>query len=99
MNLNLLDDVREMAAARTTMYKARMTKAYNARIRSRNFQMGDLVLKKAEPSGPVGKLDHKWEGPYKIMKIVNGGAYKLQQMDGKSVPRMWNIANVKKYYT
>ncbi|KAL0406563.1 UNVERIFIED_CONTAM: hypothetical protein Slati_3970200 [Sesamum latifolium] len=51
-----------MVAARTTMYKARMAKPYNARARPRNFQMGDLVLRKTEASGPMGKLDPKWEG-------------------------------------
>ncbi|KAK4397632.1 hypothetical protein Sango_1238700 [Sesamum angolense] len=79
-NLDFLDEVREMASARTTMYKARMAKAYNARVRPRNFQVGDLVMRKAEASGPVGNLDLKWEGPYKVVEIVNGGggAYKLQ---------------------
>ncbi|KAL0312888.1 UNVERIFIED_CONTAM: hypothetical protein Sradi_5688100 [Sesamum radiatum] len=55
-----------------------MAKAYNARVKSRNFQVGDLVMRKAEASGPVGKLDPKWEGPYKVVEIVNGGAYRLQ---------------------
>ncbi|KAL0319732.1 UNVERIFIED_CONTAM: hypothetical protein Sradi_5234700 [Sesamum radiatum] len=76
-----------------------MAKAYNARVRPRNFQVGDSVLRKVEAFGRIGKLDPKWEGPYKVMKIVNRGAYKLQQMDGKSVPCTWNGANFKKYYT
>ncbi|KAL0411632.1 UNVERIFIED_CONTAM: hypothetical protein Slati_3752900 [Sesamum latifolium] len=97
MNLDFIDEAREMAAARPAMYKARMAKAYNARVRPRNFQVGDLVLRKAY--GPVGKLDPKWEGPYKVVEIINGGAYKLQQMNGKSVPPTWNVANLKKYYT
>ncbi|KAL0439574.1 UNVERIFIED_CONTAM: Gag-Pol polyprotein [Sesamum latifolium] len=77
MNLDFIDEAREMAAARAAMYKARMAKAYNARVKPRNFQVGDLVLRKAEASSPVGKLDPKWEGPYKVVEIVNGRAYKL----------------------
>ncbi|KAL0449022.1 UNVERIFIED_CONTAM: hypothetical protein Slati_1458600 [Sesamum latifolium] len=99
MNLDFVDKAREMATARAAMYKVRMAKTYNARVRPGNFQVGDLVLRKVEASGPIGKLDPKWEGPYKVVEIVIGGAYKLQQMDGKSVPRTWNVANLKKYYT
>ncbi|KAL0352474.1 UNVERIFIED_CONTAM: hypothetical protein Scaly_1636100 [Sesamum calycinum] len=81
------------------MYKARMAKAYNSKVRPRNFQVGDLLLRKAEASGPIRKLDSKWEGSYKVTEIVGTGAYKLQQMDGRNIPRMWNIANLKKYFS
>ncbi|KAK4404373.1 hypothetical protein Sango_0805900 [Sesamum angolense] len=88
MNVDFIDEAREITTTRVAMYKARMAKAYNARVRPRNFQVGDLVLRKAEASGPVGKLDPKWEEPYKVMEIVNEGAYKLQQMDVKSIPHI-----------
>ncbi|KAL0373588.1 UNVERIFIED_CONTAM: hypothetical protein Sradi_3274500 [Sesamum radiatum] len=99
VNLDLIEKARGKAAVQVAMYKARMAKAYNARVRPRNFQVGDLVMRKAEASGPIGKLDPKWEGPYKVMEIVNAGAYRLQHLNGKNVPRTWNIVNFKKYYT
>ncbi|KAL0456345.1 UNVERIFIED_CONTAM: hypothetical protein Slati_0973700 [Sesamum latifolium] len=98
MNLDLVEEAREKAAVQVAMYKARMAKAYNARVRPRDFQVGDLVMRKAEASGPIGKLDSKWEGPYKVVEIVNAGAYKLQRLDGKNVPHTWNIGNLKRYY-
>ncbi|KAL0286417.1 UNVERIFIED_CONTAM: hypothetical protein Scaly_2793500 [Sesamum calycinum] len=57
MNLDFVEEVRERASVRAAMYKARMAKAYNSRVRPRNFQVGDLVMRKAEASGPIGKLD------------------------------------------
>ncbi|KAL0402212.1 UNVERIFIED_CONTAM: hypothetical protein Slati_4251100 [Sesamum latifolium] len=99
MNLDFIEEARERAAVRVAMYKARIAKTYNARVKPRSFQVGDLVMRKAEASGPIGKLDLKWEGPYKVIEIVNAGAYKLQKLDGKNVPRTWNIANLKKYYS
>ncbi|KAK4398067.1 hypothetical protein Sango_1282200 [Sesamum angolense] len=63
------------ALVRASLYKSRMAKAYNSKVRPRNFQVGDLVLRKAEDSGPIGKLDLKWEGPYKVTEIVGTGAY------------------------
>ncbi|KAL0345984.1 UNVERIFIED_CONTAM: hypothetical protein Sradi_4429700 [Sesamum radiatum] len=59
MNLELVEEAREKAAIRVAMYKARMAKVYNARVRPRNFQVGDLMMLKAKASGPIGKLDPK----------------------------------------
>ncbi|KAL0451990.1 UNVERIFIED_CONTAM: hypothetical protein Slati_1177100 [Sesamum latifolium] len=90
---------RERAVVWVAIYKAKMNKAYNTKVRPRNFQVGDLVMQKIEASGPIGKLDPKWEDPYKIIEIVNVGAYKLQQLDGRNIPCTWNAANLKKYYS
>ncbi|KAL0324912.1 UNVERIFIED_CONTAM: hypothetical protein Sradi_5060500 [Sesamum radiatum] len=70
MNLDFVEDVRKKASVRAAMYKARMAKAYNSKVRPRNFQVGDLLLRKAEASGPIRKLDSKWEGSYKVTEIV-----------------------------
>ncbi|GKE11390.1 reverse transcriptase domain-containing protein, partial [Tanacetum coccineum] len=43
-----------------------------------------------------GKLGPKWEGPYKVMESLGDGAYKLRSTDETVLPRMWNIANLKK---
>ncbi|KAI3465839.1 hypothetical protein Pfo_022502 [Paulownia fortunei] len=99
VNLDLIEELREKAASRSEMYKARMARAYNMKVHSRSFQVGDLVLRKAEVSRTIGKLDPKWEGPYKVEEIVNAAAYRLQRMDGRDVPRTWNIINLKKFYT
>ncbi|KAL0300438.1 UNVERIFIED_CONTAM: hypothetical protein Sangu_3121100 [Sesamum angustifolium] len=40
MNVDFIDEAREIAMTRVAMYKARMAKAYNARVRPRNFQVG-----------------------------------------------------------
>ncbi|KAL0362398.1 UNVERIFIED_CONTAM: hypothetical protein Scaly_1195000 [Sesamum calycinum] len=95
MNIDFFEEVRERALVRAAMYKVRMTKAYDSKVRPKNFQVGDLVLRKTEASGPIEKLDSKWEGPYKVTEIIGTGAYKLQQIDGRNIPRTWNIENLK----
>ncbi|KAL0386417.1 UNVERIFIED_CONTAM: hypothetical protein Slati_4546300 [Sesamum latifolium] len=90
VDLDLIQELRNNTNARTTEYKAMMAKVYNSKVRSRGFQVGDLVLRRADATK---KLDAKWEGPYH-----RSGTYKLQRMDGKEVPRTWNIANLKKYF-
>ncbi|XP_016165137.1 uncharacterized protein K02A2.6-like [Arachis ipaensis] len=41
-----------------------------------------------------GKLVTNWEGPYRVKEVVGNGAYKLERLDGKEVPRTWNVANL-----
>nr|GEY48818.1 hypothetical protein [Tanacetum cinerariifolium] len=56
-----------------------------------------LNLDLNEASHPVagGKLGPKWEGPYEVTEVLRDGAYKLRSMDGATLPRTWNIANLK----
>ncbi|KAK4384478.1 hypothetical protein Sango_3056500 [Sesamum angolense] len=44
IKLDLLEEVRRTASSRIEAYKGNMAKAYNSRVRARNFQICDLVL-------------------------------------------------------
>ena len=44
------------------------------------------------------KLAANWEGPYKVIKVLGKGAYKLAIIMGFEVPRSWNTSNIKKCY-
>ncbi|GKD15735.1 hypothetical protein Tco_1200142 [Tanacetum coccineum] len=46
----------------------------------------------------TGKLGPKWEGPHEVTEALGKGAYKLCDMDGRELPRTWNICNLKKCY-
>ena len=46
INLDLVEEAREMVMVRNAEYKRRMAKFYNSRVKHRSFQLGDLVLKK-----------------------------------------------------
>ncbi|KAL0313366.1 UNVERIFIED_CONTAM: hypothetical protein Sradi_5735900 [Sesamum radiatum] len=43
-SLDLLDEVRETASIRTQRYKSTIINAYNKRVKTRHFQVGDLEL-------------------------------------------------------
>ncbi|XP_073125146.1 uncharacterized protein [Henckelia pumila] len=87
MSLDLVDELRDEASTRAKRYRACMTKAYNDRVKPRSFQVGDLVLRKSDILKSVGKLDPKWEDPYKVIEIVNMETYRLQHSDGRILPR------------
>ncbi|KAL0463144.1 UNVERIFIED_CONTAM: hypothetical protein Slati_0202000 [Sesamum latifolium] len=76
-------------------YKNSMINSYNKRVKSRSFQLGDLVLRRADALRPIGKLDPTWEGPCKITSILGKGAYELKDPEGRPLPRPWNVHNLK----
>ena len=82
------------------IYRYKVAKYYNSRVKSKVFELGDLVLRRTEASQPVevGKLSLKWEGPYQIIKVIRLGAHQLQRMDKSIVPQTWNSKNLRKYY-
>ncbi|KAL0289763.1 UNVERIFIED_CONTAM: hypothetical protein Sradi_7066200 [Sesamum radiatum] len=72
-----------------------MINSYNKRVKSRSFQVVDLVLRRADALKPVGKFDPIWEGPYKVTGIIGKGAYELEDPEGRPLPRPWNVHNLK----
>nr|GEV62602.1 hypothetical protein [Tanacetum cinerariifolium] len=100
LNLDLLEERRERDAIREAKAKLKMTKYYNPRVRDFTFRPDDFVYHSNDASHAVdgGKLGPKWEGPYEVTKALGDGAYKLRSTDGMVLPRMWNVANLKKCY-
>ncbi|KAL0319852.1 UNVERIFIED_CONTAM: Ribonuclease HI [Sesamum radiatum] len=76
-DLDLIQELRNNANTRTTAYKAVMAKAYNSKVRRRGFQVGDLVLRRADAIKNLGKLDVKWERPYQVTEVIENATYKL----------------------
>ncbi|KAL0434159.1 UNVERIFIED_CONTAM: hypothetical protein Slati_2750200 [Sesamum latifolium] len=85
-DLDLIEEKREAARRRVCIYKSKMAKVYDNKVRPCKFEVGDLVLRKTENTGPVGKLDAKWDGPYIITEVIGPGTYKLKRGDGKLLP-------------
>uniref|UniRef100_A0A2N9FYM4 RNA-directed DNA polymerase n=1 Tax=Fagus sylvatica TaxID=28930 RepID=A0A2N9FYM4_FAGSY len=100
-NLDLVDEVRDQAEARTRVYQQRMARYYDRRVKHREFKVGDLVLRKvtlATRDPTQGKLGPTWEGPYRVVKFHRRGTYHLEKLDGNALPHPWNAEHLKKYY-
>ena len=90
-----------MAEQRLARYQNLMSKHYNARVRHRDFQIGDLVLRKvmgAAKDPTQGKLGLNWEGPYRITSWQRKGIYHLETIDGRKFQHPWNTEHLRKYY-
>jgi len=46
-----------------------------------------------------GKFSANWDGPYRIRQDVGGGAYKLEQLSGASLPNTLNVSHLKFYFS
>ena len=83
------------------LYQRSIAQYYNKGVNFREFDVGDLVLRKVYQNRAeenAGKLGANWEGPYRVTTTPRTSVYKLETLDGIPVLRYWNIMNLKKYY-
>ena len=88
LQLDLVDEVRATAEQRLVRYQNLMAKYYNSNVRRRDFQVGNIVLRKvmgAAKDPLQGKLAPNWEGPYKITSWQRKGTYHLEMLDGRKL--------------
>jgi len=88
LQLDLVDEVRETTEQRLSRYQDLMAKHYNSKVRHRDIQVGDLVLRRvtdATKDTSQGKLGPSWEGPYRITSWHKKGTYHLETLDGQKV--------------
>ena len=65
----MVDEIRATAEQRLAQYQNLMAKHYNSRVRHRDFQVGDLILRRvtgAMRDLSQGKFRPNWEGPYRV---------------------------------
>ena len=101
LNLDLIDEVRMDAKQRTTRNKSLMARQYDALMKPRRFNIGDLVLKRLTLAtrNPVhGKLGPNWEGSYRVINCKRQGLYYLKTLDGRKLEHPWNVEHLRKYY-
>ncbi|XP_057746490.1 uncharacterized protein LOC130965746 [Arachis stenosperma] len=99
---DLIDEARSIAHVKELALKQRISLRYNHGVIRREFADNDLVLRRNDiglPSPGEGKLAPNWEGPYRVKAVIGKGAYKLERLDGSEIPRTWNAANLRRYYT
>ena len=100
-SLDLVKEKKERATIHLAYYHQKLKRGYDANVKLRPLATGDLVLRKvvgAAKDPSWGKLGPNWERPFQITSVVVIGAYYLEDLDEKAVPRPWNVNNLKRYY-
>ena len=99
--LDLIEERRENAMVQLVYYQHKLKQGYDAKLKLRPLELGDLVLRKVlgTAKNPAwGKLEPNWEGPYRITFVAGIGAYFLEDLDEHVIPHLWNVNNLKMYY-
>lgn len=100
--LDVLSERREMAAVRVEAHKRLIARRYNSKVKPRQFLEGDLVWRRtasARRDAAHGNFAANWEGPFKVKENLHNGAYRLESLDGKTIPNTWNISHLKFYFS
>ena len=101
LNLDLIDEVRMNVEQRTIRYKNLMARQYDAMVKPKHFNIGDLVLKRVSLTtinSAHGKLIPNWEGPYRVINFKRQGSYYLEALDGRKLEHPWNVKHLRRYY-
>ncbi|XP_015169744.1 uncharacterized protein [Solanum tuberosum] len=98
--LMLLNEKRMDVVCHGQLYQNSMTKAFNKKVKPRQFTPGQLVLKKIFPhqGEAKGKFAANRKGPYMVHRVLSGGAVILAKMDGRVSTKPINSDSIKKYY-
>ncbi|KAL0439222.1 UNVERIFIED_CONTAM: hypothetical protein Slati_2405200 [Sesamum latifolium] len=100
--LEAIDEKRLKAQQRLGCYQARLSKAFNKKVRLHSFQVGNLVLAVRRPIITTHRTENKflkkWDGLYVVKEVYTNGAYKLIAKDGLRIGPI-NGKFLKRYYT
>jgi transposase InsO family protein len=97
-SLDQLEEARDRALLHSARYQQSMRRYHAQGIRSRDLQMGDLVLRLRQDARGRHKLTPPWEGPFVIAKVLKPGTYKLANSQGEVYSNAWNIQQLRRFY-
>ena len=100
--LEALDDKCLQAQQQIELYQARITRAFNKKVKAQTFKKGDLVLAVRRPMVMThktkGKFLPKWEGPFVVESVYSNGAYRLITSNGDTLMMLINGKFLKKCF-
>jgi hypothetical protein len=97
-SLDQLDEARTVALMHSARYQQALRQYQARKIRRRDFDEGDLVLRLRQDNRGHHKLSPPWEGTYVIVKVLKPGTYKLANEDGEELTNAWNIQQLRCFY-
>jgi hypothetical protein len=49
-----------------------------------------MILPLGTRSGKFGKWSPSWEGPFRVIRVVSGSTYFMEDLEGHSLPKALN---------
>ena len=93
----MMDEKRLKALDHIQGYQMRLRKAFDKKVRTRDLELGDLVLKEIRASiqDTNEKFKQNWAGPYIIKQIYSEVAIRLLDLDANPFTEPTNIDQLK----
>nr|GEZ28261.1 DNA-directed DNA polymerase [Tanacetum cinerariifolium] len=83
IQLNGFNEIRDHAYENSLIYKEKMKRIHDSKIKNRVFNVGDPVLLfNSRLKIFLGKLKTRWSGPFTIAKVFPYGTVELSQANG-----------------
>jgi hypothetical protein len=83
--------------------KDKVARAYNKKVKLKEFQVRDLVWEAVLPLGTkdatYGKWSPNWHGPYRVDQVLPENAYMLEELDNIKFAVAVNGQHLKKYFS
>jgi hypothetical protein len=101
-NVEDLTELRLWSLEKIKENKAKVARAYNKKVKLKEFQLGDFIWEAVLPLGTKDatyrKWSPNWHGPYRIDQVLPGNAYMLEELDGVKFPVVVNGQHLKKCF-
>jgi hypothetical protein len=97
-SLDQLEEAWDRALLHSTRYQQSLRRYHARGVRSRDLQVGDLVLRLRQDARGRHKIMPPWEGPFIIAKILKPRTYKLANSQGEVYSNAWNIRQLRRFY-
>jgi hypothetical protein len=83
-----VQQIREQVMDVAHSRKQKVKQAFDRKVRKKEFEVEDLVLKWDAPrqdKGKHSKFDALWIGPFRISEVFSNNTYRLQDLEGEEV--------------
>ena len=97
-SLDQVDEARDVVLLHSVRYQQSLRRYQAQRVRRRDLNKGDLVLRLRQDSRGRHKLTPPWESPYIIAEVLKPGTYKLANEKSKVYTNAWNIQQLHRFY-
>lgn len=96
--MDQIDKAHDIALLHSAKYQQSLRRYHDGKVKSRSFEVGDLVLRRVPTTKGRHKLTPPWEVPFILSRVLLPGAYKLKTPEGEEFDSAWNIAHLRKFY-
>jgi hypothetical protein len=106
--IDLLEEAREQALARSELYQQLLRRYHSRKIHPLAFREGDLILRLVQNTKGMHKLSSPWEGPFIVIRVLGNGAYYLidaqeprknkADNSDKETEHPWNVSLLRPFF-